>query len=95
MKRSFRIVLGLALIGYGIYSHNMWFYLGVIPLFFGIINWCPLEKRIGGCDGTTGCCSSNTESCDSSKKECDSTDEQCCEQPKGWSTEPKSSCCSK
>ena len=31
--RHIRIVLGLALIGYGVYSGNAWFYLGVIPLF--------------------------------------------------------------
>lgn len=88
MKRGFRIILGLALIGYGFYSHNGWFYLGVIPLIFGLINWCPLEKRIGGCDGSSGCCSSV-------KDEGSSAESQCCEQPKGWSTELKSSCCSK
>lgn len=88
MTRWFRIALGTGLIGYGLYSGIAWFYLGVIPLFFGIINWCPLEKRIGGCDGTTGCCSSV-------KDEGSSAESQCCEQSKGWSTEPKSECCSK
>jgi hypothetical protein len=48
--RPFRIVLGSALIGYGIYSGNSWFYLGVIPLIAGLVNFCPLCKITGQCD---------------------------------------------
>jgi hypothetical protein len=56
MKRVFRITLGLALIGYAVYSGNAWFYLGVVPLFFGVVNWCPMEKLFGGCkDSSCGC----------------------------------------
>jgi len=40
--QPFRIVLGTALIGYGVYSGNAWFYLGLIPLVAGIVNFCPL-----------------------------------------------------
>ena len=40
--QPFRVVLGILLIGYGIISHNHWFYLGVIPLIAGVINFCPL-----------------------------------------------------
>jgi len=39
--RPIRIVVGLALIGYGVYSGNAWFYLGVIPLIAGLVNFCP------------------------------------------------------
>ena len=50
--RPFRVVLGLALIAYGLYS-NMetlsngefvwsWFYLGVMPLIAGLTGFCPL-----------------------------------------------------
>ena len=39
--RPIRIVAGLALIGYGIYSGNAWFYLGALPLIAGIVNFCP------------------------------------------------------
>ncbi|MBE0498948.1 MAG: DUF2892 domain-containing protein [Campylobacterales bacterium] len=63
MGRLFRIALVAGLIAYGTYSGIEWFYLGAIPLFFGIINWCPLEKHLGGCDGTTGCCNSNASEC--------------------------------
>jgi len=45
-----RIVMGLGLIGYGIYSGNQWFYLGVIPLIAGLANFCPLCKITGQCD---------------------------------------------
>jgi hypothetical protein len=48
--RPLRIVLGAALIGYGVYSGNQWFYLGAIPLIAGLINFCPLCKITGQCD---------------------------------------------
>lgn len=57
-NRIIRIAIGLALIGYGVYSGNAWFYIGVMPLITGIINWCPLEMKMGTCDPATGCCSS-------------------------------------
>ena len=47
--QPFRVVLGAGLIGYGIYSGNSWFYLGVIPLIAGIINFCPLCAITGQC----------------------------------------------
>ncbi len=46
----FRIVLGLALIGYGIYSGNPWFYLGFIPLIAGVTKFCPLCIITKKCD---------------------------------------------
>ena len=55
-NRIVRIVVGLVLIGYGVYSGNAWFYLGVLPLITGIINWCPLEMKMGTCDPASGCC---------------------------------------
>lgn len=48
--RPFRIVLGLGLISYGIFSGNAWFYLGAVPLIAGIVNFCPLCKITGQCD---------------------------------------------
>ncbi len=58
INRIIRIAIGLALIGYGVYSGNAWFYLGIMPLITGIINWCPLEMKMGTCDPASGCCSS-------------------------------------
>ena len=48
--RPIRILLGLSLIGYGVYSGNMWFYLGVIPLVAGLANFCPLCIITKKCD---------------------------------------------
>jgi len=48
--RPIRVVIGLALIGYGVYSANALFYLGVIPLLAGAVNFCPLCKITGQCD---------------------------------------------
>lgn len=51
--RPIRIVAGLALIGYGLFSTSplfneeitswtwSWFYLGAAPLVAGIVNFCP------------------------------------------------------
>lgn len=40
MKRVVKIVIGLFLIAYGVYSGNAWFYLGIVPLLTGLTNWC-------------------------------------------------------
>ena len=84
MSRIMRIVVGLALIGYGFYSGNAWFYLGVIPLATGLINWCPMEAMMGGCK--SGECSSG--SCSAPAKE-DST--SCCASD---DSKNSTSCCS-
>lgn len=64
MSRYLRIIVGLGLIGYALYSGNAWLYLGVIPLVTGLVNRCPMEKMFGGCkDGTCAdgsCCSTQT-----------------------------------
>ena len=48
--RPIRIVVGLALIGYGYYSGNAWFYLGVMPLIAGLANCCPACLITKKCD---------------------------------------------
>ena len=40
--RPFRIVVGVVLITIGVLTSNAWFYLGVIPLIAGLVNFCPL-----------------------------------------------------
>lgn len=39
--RKFRIALGVILIAVGIYTGIAWFYLGIIPLIAGLVNFCP------------------------------------------------------
>ncbi len=48
--RPIRIVLGLALIATGVITGNALFYLGVIPLIAGVINFCPLCIITKKCD---------------------------------------------
>ncbi|BAK73038.1 MAG: YgaP-like transmembrane domain [Arcobacter sp.] len=40
--RPFRIVLGIVLIAIGYFTGIAWFYLGIIPLVVGIIDFCPV-----------------------------------------------------
>ncbi len=39
--RPFRIVLGFVLIAIAFFTENAWFYLGIIPLIAGIVDFCP------------------------------------------------------
>lgn len=48
--RPVRIVVGLAAIGYALYSGNQWFYLGALPLVAGLVNFCPLCIISKKCD---------------------------------------------
>ncbi len=79
-NRIVRIIVGLALIGYGVYSQNYWFYLGVLPLVTGIINWCPLETKMGTCDPASGCCSTPAK---------DESTDSCCATPTPAQAAPK------
>ena len=40
--RTFRIIIGLVFIGVGFYTGIAWFYLGVIPLIAGLVDFCPI-----------------------------------------------------
>ena len=40
--RPFRIVIGLVLIAIGFFMDNAWFYLGIIPLIVGLVDFCPV-----------------------------------------------------
>ena len=40
--RPFRIIVGLVLIVIGFLLSNPWFYLGVVPLIVGLLDFCPL-----------------------------------------------------
>ena len=48
--RPIRILVGSALIGYGLYSGNALFYLGIIPLIAGLVNFCPACIITKKCD---------------------------------------------
>ncbi len=40
--KKFRIIIGLILIAIGFFTDILWFYLGVIPLIAGLIDFCPI-----------------------------------------------------
>ncbi|MDD5669659.1 MAG: DUF2892 domain-containing protein [Candidatus Omnitrophica bacterium] len=53
-----RIILGLGIIGAGIYFKSWWGVIGLIPLLTGLIGFCPLYKLLGisTCGKKCGCC---------------------------------------
>lgn len=40
--RMLRIILGVALIGWGLATQNILGAIGVVPLMTGILRWCPV-----------------------------------------------------
>ncbi len=40
--KSIRLVLGIVIIGLGIYFKSWWGAVGLIPLLTATISWCPL-----------------------------------------------------
>ena len=47
IDRGFRVALGVAIIGVGVYTRSWWGVLGVIPLLTGIVGWCPVYLPFG------------------------------------------------
>ncbi|HID49441.1 MAG TPA: DUF2892 domain-containing protein [Chromatiales bacterium] len=47
IDRTLRIIVGLGLIGWGVYAQNWLGAIGAIPLFTALVNWCPLYSIIG------------------------------------------------
>jgi len=45
--KIFRVVLGIAVILLGIIFHSWWGLIGIIPLFTGLVNFCPLYAVLG------------------------------------------------
>lgn len=47
IDRIIRIVVGLAVIGWGVYSQSLWGAVGAVPLLTGLIGWCPAYTLFG------------------------------------------------
>lgn len=47
IDRVLRIISGLAIIGWGILTKNIWGAVGIIPLFTGSVQWCPVYQLFG------------------------------------------------
>ena len=47
IDRIFRIVLGLALLGWAVAGGPVWAWIGVVPLATGLFRFCPLYTLLG------------------------------------------------
>jgi len=47
IDRILRIVIGLALIAWGVIEKNWLGAIGVVPLFTALMGWCPLYSILG------------------------------------------------
>jgi hypothetical protein len=45
--RVIRVILGIAIIVWGIMAKNWWGVIGLLPLLTGIIGWCGLYQVMG------------------------------------------------
>jgi len=52
MDRAVRVLIGIAVIVWGIMTSNWLGAIGVVPLLTGLIGWCPLYAIMGL---NTGC----------------------------------------
>ena len=47
LDKAVRIVLGIAIIAFGIYFQSWWGLVGLVPLLTAFIGWCPAYNIIG------------------------------------------------
>ena len=48
-ERVVRVVIGLAIIGWGLFAQNWWGAIGILPLLTGVIGWCGLYQVMNKC----------------------------------------------
>ena len=46
-ERLIRIIVGVVIIGLGLYFQSWWGVVGLIPLLTGLFRFCPLYKMLG------------------------------------------------
>jgi len=68
IDRTLRVLVGVGLIAYAVMAGAAWGYLGIVPLFTGLIGSCPLYSMLG--ISTCGKCSDSSSSaaCGCSRK---------------------------
>lgn len=47
IDRALSIIVGLVIIGWGIYAQSWWGAIGLVPLLTGLIGWCPAYLPFG------------------------------------------------
>jgi hypothetical protein len=45
--RIIRIIMGLAIIGAGVYFNSWWGAIGAVPLITALMGWCPAYTLLG------------------------------------------------
>lgn len=46
-ERVVRIIVGVIIIGLGVYFQSLWGIIGLVPLLTGIFRFCPLYTMLG------------------------------------------------
>lgn len=47
IDKILRILVGLGLIGWGVYANNWLGAIGIVPLATALISWCPMYPMLG------------------------------------------------
>ncbi len=47
IDKTIRIIIGLAIIGAGVYFQSWWGAVGLVPLLTALIGWCPPYALFG------------------------------------------------
>jgi len=42
VDRLLRLIVGAAIVVWGVYAENWWGLVGLVPLMTGLLNWCPV-----------------------------------------------------
>ena len=46
-ERVIRVIVGLGMIGAGVYYQSWWGAIGLVPVLTGILGWCPPYQLLG------------------------------------------------
>ena len=70
IDKSIRILVGVALIVWAVAGGPIWAWIGVLPLFTGLIGWCPayLPFGLSSCKSGGGCGNGGSCGCSGDKK---------------------------
>ena len=47
IDRILRILVGLGIIGWGVWAQSWWGAIGAVPLLTGVMGWCPFYVPFG------------------------------------------------
>jgi len=61
IDRVLRVVAGMGLLSYAVFGGSAWGYIGIVPLFTGLVGSCPLYSILG--INTCGKCTESAGAC--------------------------------